>query len=81
MKRKNQKVRIHLLYSSHCQIPSPSQMNCTYSLTLKKILQDILLIGGLNNSSCKGKRLSQCLTFLVGEIECEVAYIDLTTTY
>ena len=52
-------------------------MNCTCSLTVEKILQDILLIVGLNDSSCKGKGLGQCLTFLVSEIECKVSYIDL----
>ena len=52
-------------------------MSCTYSLTLEKILQDVLFVGGLDDGSCESKRLGQGLTFLVGEIEGEVTYIDL----
>src|ERR1700722_3556891 len=52
-------------------------MSCTYSLTLQKILQDVLFVGGLDDGSCEGKRLGQGLTFLVCKIEGEVAYVDL----
>jgi hypothetical protein len=51
-------------------------MNCTCSLTVQKILQGILLVAGLDDSPCKGERIGQCLTLLVGQVEGQGMYVD-----